>query len=318
MITPELIGYIRSEFAKGKTRDEIHQTLVTSGGWAENDLNEAFRTVIPMQNFTAPATTDKTTAFSVMQNKNKVQLSKSLTILIVAVLVLIIGASLWFFRPQVVSFWNSTRDNLSKLSMPSFSMPSFSFSFDFKKILGLNTANESSNPAPVTPNNVAVNQVKTRNCGISAAPNLKDARTYQNNAVLACLGDSALRCEDARAILQDSLFPTIFQIRKNQDTCNFELSYSGESTLVDATGKKLAGQYVTCPLSLVKELDETKTPPSFGVPNTSDLGKYACQIYFYGTLGLFIENNVDQNRIQNLGCRGDYISSVIASYQKAQ
>ncbi len=47
MITPELLGYIRSELAKGKTREEIHTTLIHGGGWKDEDLEEAFREVLP-------------------------------------------------------------------------------------------------------------------------------------------------------------------------------------------------------------------------------------------------------------------------------
>ena len=153
-------------------------------------------------------------------------------------------------------------------------------------------------------------------CGIGTTPDLKNPLTYQNDAVLACLGNSALRCENAKANLNDALFPTNFQIIKNEDgqSCNFKLSYKPDSTLVDATGQKLAGQYISCPISIVKVLDETKSTPSFSAPSTENLGKYASQIYFYGTLGLFMETNVNKSQIQSLGCSGPYIDTVIASY----
>ncbi|MEK7080779.1 MAG: hypothetical protein AAB902_00035, partial [Patescibacteria group bacterium] len=54
MITQELLGYIRIELSKGKTREEIRQALLSGGGWSEDDLSEAFRTVIPMQSPVAP------------------------------------------------------------------------------------------------------------------------------------------------------------------------------------------------------------------------------------------------------------------------
>ena len=54
MITQELLGYIRTEFTKGKTREEIRGALISGGGWSEDDLNEAFRTIIPMPSVILP------------------------------------------------------------------------------------------------------------------------------------------------------------------------------------------------------------------------------------------------------------------------
>ncbi|HEY4512999.1 MAG TPA: Gmad2 immunoglobulin-like domain-containing protein [Candidatus Paceibacterota bacterium] len=54
MITPELIAYIKEEFSKGKKRAEIHDILISGGGWTEYDLSEAFREITPMQDI-APA-----------------------------------------------------------------------------------------------------------------------------------------------------------------------------------------------------------------------------------------------------------------------
>jgi hypothetical protein len=54
MITQELLGYIRGELDKGKSRDDIHAVLISGGGWSENDLSEAFREIIPMQNTVTP------------------------------------------------------------------------------------------------------------------------------------------------------------------------------------------------------------------------------------------------------------------------
>jgi hypothetical protein len=136
--------------------------------------------------------------------------------------------------------------------------------------------------------------------------------------VLNCLGVSALRCENAKAILSNSLFPTIFQIVRNQNTCNFRLSYGAESTLVDITGKKLALQYISCPVSIVKAISETQSTQSFSNPSTDNPSKYASEIYLYATLGLFIENNIDKAKIEAQGCGGDYIDTVLAGYRNMQ
>jgi len=288
MITPELIGYIRGEFAKGRTRDEIHAGLVADGGWSEADLNEAFRVVIPMQGFAAGSSASK-----------KIKLSRqNLAFIIIGLLCVIIW---WFYHPPIISFWNSSVDKLAGLSFPSF---------------GAKKANNPENTVP-SDTEVIINTVKEKDCGIGTAPDLKNPSTYENDAVLTCLGNSAFRCEDAKAVLKNDLFPTIFQIIKNQDSCNFQLSYGPDSTLIDITGQKLASQYILCPLGIVKAIDENNSQFTiFKAPSVENLSKYASQIYFYGILGVFMENNVEKNKIQALGCSGEYLDSVIASYQK--
>ena len=214
-------------------------------------------------------------------------------------------------------------------SLPTFKLPSFDFklptfklpTFDFKKIFG--TTETQSNPPLATTNTVIKNTKSTsvKDCGTSIAPKLDTASTYENNSVLSCLGVSAINCENAKGILEDDFFPTVFEITQSSKSgsCNFKLSYSADSALTDVTGKKLAGQTIMCPLSIVKAIDNTKpATPKFIVPDKADFSKYGSQIYFYGTLGLFIENNLDQNKISGLGCSGMYIDSVIASYQKTQ
>lgn len=54
MVTPELLEYVRTEIAKGKTREEINKVLISGGGWSQADLSEVFRTVIPMQGVVIP------------------------------------------------------------------------------------------------------------------------------------------------------------------------------------------------------------------------------------------------------------------------
>lgn len=299
MITSELLGYIRAEFAKGRTREEVHTELVRSGGWSEADLSEAFRTVIPMQGFVAPnAIAQHTITTGVIKNKTK--LKSFWGDLVFIVIGLICVASWYFYSPQIINFWNSGINKITELTISYF---------------GAKTDTETVNT--IAKNNPILTPTLNivRDCGVGTTPDLKNPLTYENDTVLTCLGNSALRCENARAVLKDDLFPTVFQIIKNQETCNFRLSYGQDSTLVDITGKKLAGQYISCPLNIVKAIDNTNsTTPKFITPSETDLSKYASQIYFYGTLGLFVENNLDQNKIQALGCNGEYIQSMIASY----
>lgn len=298
MITTELIGYMRAELAKGRAREEVRLELVKTG-WSDVDLSEAFRIVIPMQGFNTQITTTKnTTTTSPTKNKPRSKTFwHNLIFIIVGILLVVVW---YFYQPQIMNFLNSGLNNIKGLTSSYF---------------------EPKTP-PIIDEILPVqdNIAKVKDCGVSTAPDLKNSLAFQNDPVLKCLGESALYCEDAAAILIDPLFPTIFQVVKNknsdQNDCNFKLSYAVDSTLVDITGRKLAGQSIMCPLSIVKVLDETKKVPSFNAPNINNLGQYASQIYFYGTLSLFIENNVEKNKILGLGCSGSYIDSVVASYKK--
>ncbi len=314
MITPELIQYVREELAKGKTREEIHKVLVSEGGWSEEDSSEAFRIVIPMQSFPT----------QIIKNKKKLS-KRVLEDIVFLVFCLVFTVSWYFYKPQIVNIWNIGVNSSQQLSINSWnwllnnkigiSIPSFDLklpSLDFDNFASL--FNTTSSPQE----NQTITQVNNgvKDCGISTAPDIKDSKTYQNNVVLNCLGDSALNCEDSSAVLNDGIFPNTFQIIKNKNSCNFKLSYGLNSTLVNISGKHMAGQYISCPISVVKSVDESKKVPTFSAPSTGDSGKYASQIYFYGTIGVFMENSVDQNKIKSLGCSGDYISSVVTSYQK--
>lgn len=197
---------------------------------------------------------------------------------------------------------------------------SFGFWYYHSQTLGSNVVNR--NPSNESNNLISESQPATslipavRDCGVSVAPKLG---IYDSNPVLTCLGESALSCENAKGILRDNFFPTIFEITKSGETCNFKLAYSVDSTLTYVTGESLAGHYISCPVNIVKAIDDSNTSsPKFVDPNKNDLNKYASQIYFYGTLALFMENNFDQNKIQSLGCSGEYIQSVIASYNLSE
>ncbi len=290
MITTELVEYIRVEIASGRAREEIRTELVNNG-WNETDLSEAFRIVIPMQGLGESS--------MIVKNKNKI-LWHDLIFVIVGLALVVF----WYlYKPEIINFWDSGVSSVEGLMGSYFG----------------SKASTSPAQTSLVQNNTVVKSAPTvEDCGTSTAPDLTNPLTYQNNKVLDCLGNSALYCKNAKATLQDPLFPTSFEVVNNQNTCNFKLSYSADSTLVDVTGKKLAGQYLICPVSIVKGLDETKKVSLFTIPDINNPSRYASQIYFYGTLGLFIESNIDQNKIQSLGCNGNYISSVIASYLKTQ
>lgn len=342
MVTPELISYIKGEFAKGKTREMIRVALVSEGGWNDSDLNDAFRTAIPMQSFaTNPSPIQSNpivssiTKNSPLQNNvvknsftqsnlmkdsaihNSFQSSsaqkssapKLYKILLIVFLIVIVGGAgaLWYFRPLLVT---NTLDSLSKLSSDLFS------SF-------LTTTEDIDVTLPVVDDTIVpvIPAVAVKDCGTSISPDFKNSATYKDNAVLNCLGNSALFCEAAKAVLTNSLFPEVMEIVKdpNMNTCNFRLTYKDDSTLEDPNGNSLRRQSISCPLSIVKAIDETKINALvFTTPTLADINKYASQIYFYGTLGVFMENNVDINKIQAAGCTGTYIDSVVLSFQETR
>jgi len=330
MVTQELLGYIRKEVAKGKTREEIKKVLLDGGGWGEDDLSEAFREIIPMQGMVMPnqpavspppgAVKPITPTFApltlssiyIPPSTPTVRTPTTLSpksvkssygwvkFLIILILIGGLGAGFYFYRPQVVNTWNSLTSKAVNF-VKSFSAP-------------------KTEPTPLNPpvdNTIIPPPVvnKTTDCGAGIAPKFGITSSSLNNSVLSCLGASAIACNNAKGVLKDDFFPTLFEITKLSDSCNFKLSYPADSTLTDATGQSLAGQYISCPIEIVKTIDNTKpASPKFNVPNKADLSKYGSDIYIYGILGLFVENNLNQNKIQTLGCSGAYIQSVIASY----
>lgn len=43
MITPELITYLKTELAKGRSRGDLQKELFLQGGWKAVDVDEAFK-----------------------------------------------------------------------------------------------------------------------------------------------------------------------------------------------------------------------------------------------------------------------------------
>ncbi len=279
MVTPELISYIKSEVAKGKTREDIRTELVY-GGWSDLDLSEAFRVVMPMQQGSV-AFAPVTEKFAPKTTSPTRKTFRSIILVVVCVVLGVLGWS--YIKPS------------SKSSTPQ---------------------TVTQTPVPVIKDTVAY---AGKDCGATSRPDLKVPLTYENNAVLNCIGASALNCENAKAVLNDASYPTNFEILNDNGLCKFKLSYSSDSTLLDAGGQKLSGQSIFCPVSVVKAYNATNPQaPTFEAPSLDDAAKYASQIYFYGTLGVFVEKKLDYDKIQSLGCSGGYVSSIISSYQKVQ
>ncbi len=288
MVTPELLNYIRGEFGSGRTREQIKNELLKNGGWGEADLSDAFRTVNPMEGVASPVLTSLSTSAPS-------SISPMRVILFVVILAGLF--SLYFFRTPILAVWQSGMEKVSGLS---------------------DTKDPSGDTLPINNGIVKSPSIQIKNCGTSVAPDPKKPTAYQIDSVLDCMGLSALACTPAKAFLEDDFFPTNLEITKNQNVCNFKLSYGEESELLDVTGQSLAGQYVMCPLSIVKMVDESTKTPVFKMPTKDNSSKYAAEIYFYGKLGLFMEQGVDKSKILSLGCTGPYIDAVVASYQKAQ
>ena len=245
-----------------------------------------------------------------------------LKFLIILIIVGGLSFGFWYYRPQISSQIMNLSSRAANL-INSSSQPVVNLwtslingikGFRLPFLNTNQTINKENTAVTNTVPQKTISEIK--NCGIGVAPKLDTPSTYKNNPVLSCLGVSAVSCENAKGILKDDFFPTVFEITKSQNSCNFRLSYPADSVLSDITGKQLAGQYISCPIDIVKAIDNTKpASPKFLVPGKIDLSQYAGDVYFYGTLGLFIENNLDLNKIQALGCSGEYIQSVIASYR---
>lgn len=47
MVTPQLIDYIKQELARGTSREMIHESLMSAGGWNSENIEEAFVSLMP-------------------------------------------------------------------------------------------------------------------------------------------------------------------------------------------------------------------------------------------------------------------------------
>ncbi len=226
--------------------------------------------------------------------------------LIILILIAGLGAEFYFFRPQALSVWNSLTDKAGEYL--AFLAPN-------PEPVVMTTPTDNTVNTVVAPVSLPTVNKPTTDCGVGTAPKLGATPSSVSGSVLSCLGASAASCDNAKGVLQDNIFPTLFEISKTSTSCNFKLSYAASSTLKDPSGNPLALQYIMCPVDIVKTIDNTNpATPKFIAPNKTNLTKYGSDIYLYGTLGVFVENNLDVNKIRALGCSGDYIQSMIASY----
>jgi hypothetical protein len=320
MVTQELISYVTSELNKGKTREQIRTVLLSGGGWSNEDVEEVFKalpmdpksSVQPAPKIIEPIKIERNprelntfrsadlSNFGVEKISQAHRNSKAKEIIVFVLIFGAILAAFSFFRPELSNAWSSLKGGVVKFSSNYFNRP------DAQPKVAVQE--------PVTP--VAVIP-KIKDCGVSTAPDRKTPDKYQNDDVLKCLGASLISCDWSKAILTDPLFPTNLEVSQG-DNCTFKLSYSSDSTLVDISGNKLAGQYVMCPVSVIKKMEEKNKTVTFTDPDKDPVSEYSAEAYFYGSLGLFIESNFNKTKISDLGCTGSFIDSMIASYNKAQ
>jgi len=346
MITTELVAYIKTEIAKGRTREEIHKNLISGGGWTEDDLSEAFKEIIPMPkvvppivkpivpidstvptisasvstSFAPPATTaPKITppSFTPVSNFAPKMVPPSFIppqssmlvkpahaphlffrffkFLIIFLIIGGLGLGYWFYRAPINNFIVGSGGVVEKLK--GLNLP---FLNAKQEVVNPPVKDEPTPPAPPV--------IKTvKDCGVdtTAILGVPANYDYKTNIVLSCLGQSITNCEDAKGTLNDVFFPTIFEISKIDNNCNFKISYPVDKNLIDPAGNNLALKYISCPVNIVE------------APDLTNLAKYANDVYVYGILGVFAKNGLDQSKIQALGCSGDYIDLMIASYQNS-
>ncbi len=347
MITQELIAYIRSELNKEKKEKDIRTALLASGGWTEADLNEAFRTIMPIKDATInPIQKDsqKSLASQIPLNSNlspkpltpqvapnsnlpptppasPMLLESPISPLIspkkdknhqtpwMAIGLAVLFAGLCFvafflYRSEIkalpdkiIGIFDFSVDKLSDSIQEEVTSTMNEKEAAINNEEGM-TAMIEEKEIPETPEVVVMPPI---NCGVTNSPDGKIPNTYLNNDVLKCLGENAIICTNAEGTINDGLFPTFFKVINKDDICEFELSYKDESIL--------------CPMSIVKTVDDTNIKnPVFKIAKTDSPNKYITDIYSYGTRLLFIENNFDKNKIENLGCTGSFIDSVIEGH----
>ena len=350
MVTQELISYIRSELNRGRSREQIRTTLLSGGGWSDMDISEVFRDIMPLsggvilpekqkqvlkpdptpqpqvpppvvkiaptpiaKTVTTTPQNQNTSVFNITNSKKKphvhmlcslkieknILFAKRLRYVLVVVLFILLGVLGYLLR-----------DNFSVLSTKSISYLDTLISK-----INIPEKEEVIIPqVPLAPLVPAVEQVSVVDCGITESPDVRNQTTYLKDPVLKCIGENAHTCTPATAIVTSEFFPTNLEIKKEGEVCSVKIMYSSSSSLMDVFNKPLASRFISCPVSVVKNLDTTKENVSFRNSSKDNLTQHGFDIYFYTTLGLFIDNDFDNTKIKALQCSGDYIQSVIESH----
>jgi len=322
MITPELIAYIKSELGKGKTREDVRVDLLANGGWTDADLSEAFKSVMPiseplqslqpkepLQQPSIPIQKPESTPVMISpdlstpspDSKKPARKTPWVAITLAILFAAVCFFAFYFFSPQILDLPNKAVSVVNSL-------------------MGNNMDNEVSPdetliPQDETPISLITDTTSYINCGITITPNRNDFTTYLADDVFKCLGESALSCENAEAVINDTLLPTIFKIKNENNECRFELSYKMDSSLTDIFGRKLAGRNISCPITITRSFSGIDSKDFiFSDTDVTKPSKYAADMYFYGTVGVFFDKDFNQSAIEELGCRGTFLDSAVESF----
>ena len=146
---------------------------------------------------------------------------------------------------------------------------------------------------------------------------------YASDPVLACMGAAALSCSNARATISigsgGSAQPSTSTLKITNPgsggACSFTVV---PAPAPNASGASASAPSISCPLSIVKASDDflSSATPTWKNPTKTDPNKYAGEIYYYGAMGVFIQNNFSEAKIRAAGCTGDFIKTYIAEHAK--
>ena len=321
MITQEVIAFIKSQTALGKTHDEISKML-QDNGWKPEDVAEAFAQAMPavsVQSVMPAEPVPIQPIFKPMQRVEPVaqpmqpmqrvepvaqpmqpmqpaasKSSKTLPVILGILLVAVIaiaGYIIWMLNAQ---------KNAAVASLVAMQAA------QVQQVADQNQTASDSAPqlAASTP----------KDCGTSDG-----SLDYTKDPMLACLGAAALACQPATGTIKypaGNITPGIFSIVTEGSNCSFQLQEASGVTN-PKTKADISGQSVSCPLASVMFSDNPEAAkPVFRSPDTDSAAKYAAEIYNYGTSGLFIQNSFTKSKIAAAGCNGDFIDTFLAMHQK--
>ncbi|MDQ5893237.1 MAG: hypothetical protein QG640_248 [Patescibacteria group bacterium] len=96
MVNPELLKYVRDQLAQGVPKESIRLGLISSGGWNESDINEAFTVSDPTPTTAAPQPIPQAQpmrTFQVQEVRHKNHFFIKLILRIVLLIVLLAGSA---------------------------------------------------------------------------------------------------------------------------------------------------------------------------------------------------------------------------------
>ncbi len=296
MITQEVIVFIKSQLASGKLKEDISKML-QDNGWKPEDVSEAFAQAMPAepvspQPIFKPVMQSMAQASPVMNSQvvaSAPKSSKTLPVILAILLVVVIvvaGYMMWMLNAE---------KNAAVASLAVMQTQQQTAAVEQQNVI------TASQVAVVTP----------KDCGTSDG-----SLNYDKDPMLACLGAAALSCQPATGILKlpkGNITPGLIEISNTNGSCNVTLTEVA-GAMNPKTKADISGQSITCPIASVvfsdKILDSAN--PTFRAPDTDNPGKYASEIYTYGSMGVFIQNKFDKAKIAQTGCTGSFIDTYLS------